>query len=171
MPGGCIDIPWNRKELDVKDDLQVAVVMGSESDREVMEVCLEELDRLGIKSELRVSSAHRQPDATKAFVEEALERGAKVFIAGAGMSAALPGFVASITTQPVIGVPIGSGLPGGIDALLSMAQMPPGVPVATVAVGKAGAKNAAYLAAEILSLVDRSFEKKLKEIRDQWKSR
>jgi 5-(carboxyamino)imidazole ribonucleotide mutase len=155
----------------VKGELQVAVVMGSESDREVMEVCLEELDRFGIKSELRVSSAHRQPDATKAFVEEALERGAKVFIAGAGMSAALPGFIASITTQPVIGVPIGSGLPGGIDALLSMAQMPPGVPVATVAVGKAGAKNAAYLAAEILSLMDHSFEKKLKEIRDQWKSR
>jgi 5-(carboxyamino)imidazole ribonucleotide mutase len=155
----------------LKGELQVAVLMGSESDREVMEVCLGELDKLGIKSELRVSSAHRQPEATKAFVEEALERGAKVFIAGAGMSAALPGFIASITTQPVIGVPIGSGLPGGIDALLSMAQMPPGVPVATVAVGKAGAKNAAYLAAEILSLADKSFTKKLMEIRDQWKSR
>ena len=155
----------------MKGELQVAVLMGSESDREVMEVCLGELDKLGIRSELRVSSAHRQPDATKAFVEEALERGAKVFIAGAGMSAALPGFIASITTQPVIGVPIGSGLPGGIDALLSMAQMPPGVPVATVAVGKAGAKNAAYLAAEILSLADKSYAKKLKEIRDQWKSR
>ena len=155
----------------MNNELQVAVLMGSESDREVMEVCLGELDRLGIKSELRVSSAHRQPDATKAFVEEAMERGAKVFIAGAGMSAALPGFIASITTLPVIGVPIGSGLPGGIDALLSMAQMPPGVPVATVAVGKAGAKNAAYLAAEILSLADKSYEKKLKEIRDQWKSR
>ena len=136
-----------------------------------MEVCLGELDKLGIKSELRVSSAHRQPDATKAFVEEAINRGAKVFIAGAGMSAALPGFIASITMQPVIGVPIGSGLPGGIDALLSMVQMPPGVPVATVAVGKAGAKNAAYLAAEILSLADGVYAKKLKEIRDQWKSR
>ena len=145
--------------------------MGSESDREVMEVCLGELDKLGIKSELRVSSAHRQPDATKAFVEEAINRGAKVFIAGAGMSAALPGFIASITMQPVIGVPIGSGLPGGIDALLSMVQMPPGVPVATVAVGKAGAKNAAYLAAEILSLADGVYAKKLKEVRDQWKSR
>lgn len=155
----------------MKGELQVAVVMGSESDREVMEVCLGELDKLGIKSELRVSSAHRQPDATKAFVEEAINRGAKVFIAGAGMSAALPGFIASITMQPVIGVPIGSGLPGGIDALLSMVQMPPGVPVATVAVGKAGAKNAAYLAAEILSLADGVYAKKLKEIRDQWKSR
>lgn len=155
----------------MKGELQVAVVMGSESDREVMEVCLGELDKLGIKSELRVSSAHRQPDATKAFVEEAINRGAKVFIAGAGMSAALPGFIASITMQPVIGVPIGSGLPGGIDALLSMVQMPPGVPVATVAVGKAGAKNAAYLAAEILSLADGVYAKKLKEVRDQWKSR
>jgi 5-(carboxyamino)imidazole ribonucleotide mutase len=155
----------------VKGDLQVAVVMGSESDREVMEVCLEELEKYGAKCELRVSSAHRQPDATKAFVEEAIERGAKVFIAGAGMSAALPGFIASLTTLPVIGVPIGSGLPGGMDALLSMVQMPPGVPVATVAVGKAGAKNAAYLALEILSLVDHGFTKKLEEMRAQWKSR
>jgi 5-(carboxyamino)imidazole ribonucleotide mutase len=145
--------------------------MGSESDRDVMEVCLGELEKLGIKSELRVSSAHRQPEATKAFVEGAIERGAKVFIAGAGMSAALPGFVASLTTLPVIGVPIGSGLPGGIDALLSMVQMPPGIPVATVAVGKAGAKNAAYLAAEILSLTDSGFKKKLEEMRAQWKSR
>lgn len=155
----------------MKGDLQVAVVMGSESDRDVMEVCLEELEKLGIKSELRVSSAHRQPDATRAYVLEAIERGAKVFIAGAGMSAALPGFIASLTTKPVIGVPIGSGLPGGIDALLSMAQMPPGVPVATVAVGKAGAKNAAYLAAEILSIADGAFKKKLEEMRAQWKNR
>lgn len=155
----------------MKGDLQVAVVMGSESDRDVMEVCLEELEKLGIKSEIRVSSAHRQPDATRAYVLEAIERGAKVFIAGAGMSAALPGFIASLTTKPVIGVPIGSGLPGGIDALLSMAQMPPGVPVATVAVGKAGAKNAAYLAAEILSIADGAFKKKLEEMRAQWKNR
>ena len=155
----------------MKGELQVAVVMGSESDREVMEVCLSELEKLGISSELKVSSAHRQPDATKAFVEGAIERGAKVFIAGAGMSAALPGFVGSLTTLPVIGVPIGSGLPGGIDAILSMVQMPPGIPVATVAVGKAGAKNAAYLAAAILSLADNSLTKKLEEMRAQWKSR
>ena len=155
----------------MKGDLQVAVVMGSESDREVMEVCLSELEKLGISSELRVSSAHRQPDATKVFVEEAIGRGAKVFIAGAGMSAALPGFVGSLTILPVIGVPIGSGLPGGIDAILSMVQMPPGIPVATVAVGKAGAKNAAYLAAAILSLADNNLTKKLEEMRAQWKSR
>ena len=87
------------------------------------------------------------------------------------MSAALPGFVASVTMKPVIGVPIPSGLPNGMDALLSMVQMPPGIPVATVAVGKAGAKNAAVLATEILALVDDSFTKELQKMRDQWKSR
>lgn len=145
--------------------------MGSESDRETMEVCLAQLEKLGVRSELRVSSAHRMPEATKVYIEEAVDRGAKVFIAGAGMSAALPGFVASVTTRPVIGVPIPSGLPDGMDALLSMVQMPPGIPVATVAVGKAGAKNAAVLAAEILSLVDDRFSKELDKMRDQWKSR
>ncbi|MCK4236784.1 MAG: 5-(carboxyamino)imidazole ribonucleotide mutase [Candidatus Krumholzibacteria bacterium] len=145
--------------------------MGSESDREVMEICLEELEKFSVKCELRVSSAHRQPEATVRYVEEAVERGTKIFIAGAGMSAALPGFIASLTTHPEIGVPIGSGLPGGIDALISMAQMPPGVPVATVAVGKAGARNAAILAAEILSLIDKDIVKKLKEMRNVWKNR
>ena len=134
-----------------------------------MEVCLAQLEKLGVRSELRVSSAHRMPEATKAYILEAVERGTKVFIAGAGMSAALPGFVASVTTRPVIGVPIPSGLPDGMDALLSMVQMPPGIPVATVAVGKAGAKNAAVLAAEILSLIDSRFSKELDKMRDQWK--
>jgi 5-(carboxyamino)imidazole ribonucleotide mutase len=101
-------------------------------------------------------------------VEGALERGALVFIAGAGMSAALPGFVASLTTRPVIGVPIASGLPGGIDALLAIAGMPPGVPVATVAVGKAGARNAAILAAEILAISDGAVAKRLEEMRTEW---
>jgi len=146
-------------------------MMGSESDREIMEICLNELEKLGAKCELQISSAHRQPQATRQYVEEALDRGAKVFIAGAGMSAALPGFIASLTTCPVIGVPIASGLPGGIDALLSMTQMPPGVPVATVAVGKAGARNAAILAVEILSIADGSFTKRLQEMRDEWKRR
>ena len=152
-------------------ELQVAVVMGSESDREVMEVCLGELEKLGVRCELRVSSAHRTPDATREYVEDALRRGAKVFIAGAGMSAALPGFIASLTTRPVIGIPIPSGLPNGIDALLSMVQMPPGVPVATVAVGRAGAKNAAVLAAEILALGDRKYAAALEEMREQWRHR
>ena len=152
-------------------EIQVAVIMGSESDRETMEACLGQLEKLGVKSELKVSSAHRMPDQTKAYIEEAVERGAKVFIAGAGMSAALPGYVASVTMKPVIGVPIPSGLPSGMDALLSMVQMPPGIPVATVAIGKAGAKNAAVLATEILALVDDSFTKELQKMRDQWKSR
>ena len=152
-------------------EIQAAVIMGSESDRETMEVCLAQLEKLGVKSELHVSSAHRMPEATKAYIEKAIERGAQVFIAGAGMSAALPGFVASVTTKPVIGVPIPSGLPDGMDALLSMVQMPPGIPVATVAVGRAGAKNAAVLAAEILALIDDRFVKELDKMRDQWKKR
>jgi len=153
----------------LKRELHVAVVMGSESDREVMAVCIEELEKLGLQCELVVQSAHRQPKATVEYVEGALQRGAKVFIAGAGMSAALPGFIASLTTKPVIGVPLASGLPGGIDALYSIAQMPPGVPVATVAIGKAGAKNAAILAAEILALSDDAIARRLNEMRAEWR--
>ena len=152
----------------MKGELRVAVLMGSESDREVMEICVKELEKLGIGTELVVHSAHRQPKVTVEYVEGALERGAQVFIAGAGMAAALPGFVASLTMKPVIGVPIASGLLGGLDALLSIAQMPPGVPVATVAVGKAGAKNAALLAAEIVSLSDAVVAKRLEETRAAW---
>jgi 5-(carboxyamino)imidazole ribonucleotide mutase len=153
----------------VSVELQVAVLMGSESDRDVMEVCLGELEKLGVRCELRVSSAHRKPEATREYVEDAQSRGAKVFIAGAGMAAALPGFIASLTTKPVIGVPIPSGMPNGIDALLSIVQMPPGVPVATVAVGRAGARNAAVLAAEILALGDRKIGAALEEMREQWR--
>lgn len=153
----------------MKRDLHVAVVMGSESDREVMAVCIEELEKLGLGCELEVYSAHRQPKATVEYVEGALQRGVKVFIAGAGMSAALPGFIASLTTRPVIGVPLASGLPGGIDALYSIAQMPPGVPVAAVAVGKAGARNAAILAAEICALSDDAVAKRLSAMRAQWR--
>ncbi len=134
-----------------------------------MEVCRQELESLGLRCELEVHSAHRRPKATVEYVEGALQRGAKVFIAGAGMSAALPGFIASLTTKPVIGVPLASGLPGGIDALCSIAQMPPGVPVATVAVGKAGAKNAAILAAEILALSDDAIAARLDEMREEWR--
>jgi len=155
----------------VSAELQVAVLMGSESDREVMEICLGELEKLGVRCELRVSSAHRMPDATREYIADAQRRGAKVFIAGAGMAAALPGFIASLTTRPVIGIPIASGMPDGLDALLSMVQMPPGVPVATVAVGRAGAKNAAVLAAEILALEDRKVETALEEMRGQWRRR
>jgi len=152
----------------MKRDLQVAVLMGSESDRDVMESCLQELGKLGLAAELEVHSAHRQPKVTVHYVEEALRRGAKVFIAGAGMSAALPGFIASLTTRPVIGVPVASGLPGGIDALCSIVQMPPGVPVAAVAVGEPGARNAAILAAEIIALTDGAVAKRLEEMRAEW---
>lgn len=153
----------------MKKELQVAVLMGSESDREIMEACTKELDQLGVACELVVSSAHRQPKETVQYIETALARGARVFIAGAGMAAALPGFIASLTIRPVIGVPIASGLPGGIDALLSQAQMPPGVPVATVAVGKAGARNAAILAAEILALSEESVAGRLEAMRAEWR--
>lgn len=153
----------------MKRELQVAVLMGSESDREVMEICLQELEKLGVVCELEVHSAHRQPKETVEYVEAALRRGASVFIAGAGMSAALPGFIASLTVKPVIGVPIASGLPGGVDALYSIAQMPPGVPVATVAVGKGGARNAAILAAEILALSDAAIAKRIEEMRAGWR--
>ncbi len=130
-----------------------------------------QLEDLGISAELKVSSAHRMPEATREYIADAQRRGAKVFIAGAGMAAALPGFVASATILPVIGVPIPSGIPGGIDALLSIVQMPPGVPVATVAIGKAGAKNAAILAAEILALSDEKFIGGLQRLRDSWKKK
>lgn len=155
----------------MSDELQVAIMMGSESDRAVMEVCRRELEKLGVSCELEVYSAHRTPEDTRAYVERSRERGAAVFIAGAGMSAALPGFVASCTVRPVIGVPLAGGLPGGIDALLAISQMPPGVPVATVSVGKAGARNAAILAAEILAITDGGLAGRLKEMRDGWKRR
>ena len=152
-------------------DLQVAILMGSESDRDVMELCARELEKLHVACEIEVYSAHRTPEETRGYIDTALEKGVQVFIAGAGMSAALPGFIASCTVRPVIGVPLASGLPGGIDALLSISQMPPGVPVATVAVGAAGARNAAILAAEILALNDDELAGRLKEMRSGWKRR
>ena len=130
----------------------VAVVMGSKSDGPVMQECLDILDRLGIPHESHVISAHRHPERAREFAQSARERGIEVIIAGAGMSAALPGVLASWTDLPVIGVPLAAGELRGLDALLSIAQMPPGVPVACMAVGSAGARNAALLAAEILGL-------------------
>jgi 5-(carboxyamino)imidazole ribonucleotide mutase len=149
--------------------IKVAIIMGSESDRKVMELCLEQLDKLGLESELVVSSAHRNPERTSEYIKNAVERGARVFIAGAGMAAALPGFVASVTEWPVIGVPIPSGLPDGMDALLSMVQMPPGIPVATVAIGKAGAKNAAILAAQMIAIGDDNLRDRVRKMREEWK--
>ena len=130
----------------------VAVVMGSKSDSAVMQGCLDTLKELGIPHETAVLSAHRTPDKLRDFALSARERGIEVIIAGAGGSAALPGVIKAYTPLPVIGVPIDSSALKGIDALMAMAQMPPGVPVATVAVGAWGARNAALLAAEILAL-------------------
>lgn len=130
----------------------VAVVMGSQSDKEAVQPALEALDSLGIDYEVNVISAHRTPEKARQFALGARERGVEVIIAAAGMAAHLPGVLASWTTLPVIGIPLAAGEVKGLDALLSMTQMPGGIPVATVAIGQAGAKNAAYLAAEILGL-------------------
>lgn len=134
------------------------IITGSESDLPTMEGSARMLEEFGIESEVVVASAHRAPEKVTRAVSGAEEAGAEVVIAGAGMSAALPGVVASLTDLPVIGVPLDSGMPGGIDALFSMVQMPTGIPVATVAVG--GAKNAAVLAARILAI-------KYPEVRDK----
>lgn len=134
------------------DKTKVAVVMGSTSDQEVMQPALDTLNELGIACEVMVLSAHRTPDKTRTFAKDAKKKGFKVIIAGAGGAAALPGFISSYTDLPVIGVPIASTTLAGLDALLSMVQMPSGVPVAVMAIGKSGAKNAALLAARILGL-------------------
>ncbi len=135
-------------------DVFVAILMGSDSDLPVMESTMEVLKKLGVKTEMKITSAHRTPDATHAYVKDAEKRGCKVFICAAGLAAHLAGTVAGLTLKPVIGVPMGGGPLNGHDALLSTVQMPGGVPVATVAIGKAGAKNAAYLAAQIIGLID-----------------
>jgi 5-(carboxyamino)imidazole ribonucleotide mutase len=132
----------------------VAVLMGSDSDLPVMETAIAILRKLQITAEVKITSAHRTPDQTRDYVVDADARGCRVFIAAAGMAAHLAGAVAAYTLRPVIGVPIDSGPLQGLDALLSTVQMPPGVPVATVAIGKAGARNAAYLAAQILATSD-----------------
>ncbi len=130
----------------------VGVVTGSKNDADIMQSTLDVLTELGIEYEFNVISAHRNPKQVKEYAETANERGIEVIIAAAGMAAALPGVLASLTTLPVIGVPLAGSALNGLDALYSIVQMPAGVPVACVAIGKAGAKNAAYLAAAILSL-------------------
>lgn len=132
----------------------VAVLMGSESDWPTMQACTGVLDGLDIGFEVRVTSAHRTPEQTAAYVADAVERDCAAFVCAAGMAAHLAGAVAAHTVRPVIGVPIDSGPLAGADALLSTVQMPGGIPVATVAVGKAGARNAGYLAAQILAVAD-----------------
>lgn len=143
----------------------VAILMGSDSDLDTMQATVDVLDKLGVAREVNVLSAHRTPDATRAYVQEADARGCAVFIAAAGMAAHLAGAVAALTTKPVIGVPMEGGPLKGEDALLSTAMMPGGVPVACVAIGKAGAKNAGYLAAQILALSDGALAKRLTDER------
>jgi len=128
--------------------------MGSDSDLATMQATLDTLDNLGVPWEVKITSAHRTPQATHDYVHDADQRGCAVFIAAAGLAAHLAGTVAGLTTKPVIGVPMDAGPLQGQDALLSTVQMPGGIPVACVAIGKAGAKNAGYLAAQILGLVD-----------------
>jgi phosphoribosylaminoimidazole carboxylase PurE protein len=139
----------------------VGIIMGSTSDAPIMKGCGDVLRQLGIPHELKVLSAHRTPDLTREYVCSAADRGIQVLIAGAGWAAHLAGFVAAHTILPVIGVPIDSSPLGGFDALLSTVQMPPGIPVATVAVGGGGAKNAAVLAVQILALKDPGIAEKL----------
>jgi len=143
----------------------VLVIMGSASDAEVMKKTCEELAALGVAYEATVASAHRTPERTAELARGARGRGFKVIIAGAGCAAHLAGAIAAQTSLPVIGVPLDSSALSGLDALLSTVQMPPGVPVATMAVGAAGARNAALLAAEILALSDEPLAKRLEERR------
>lgn len=132
----------------------VAILMGSDSDLPVMRATVEVLDGFAIAREVKITSAHRTPEATRAYIKDAEARGCAVFIAAAGLAAHLAGAVAATTTRPVIGVPLDAGPLQGMDSLLSTVQMPGGIPVGTVAIGKAGAKNAGYLAAQILALQD-----------------
>jgi 5-(carboxyamino)imidazole ribonucleotide mutase len=141
----------------------VCIIMGSDSDAEVMSQACAALDDAGVPYEMSVASAHRSPQRTKDVIAAAERDGAAVFIAGAGMAAHLPGVVASFTTKPVIGVPLVGGALQGLDALLAVVQMPPGIPVATVAVG--GARNAGILAAQIIALSDEALAARLREKR------
>ncbi len=146
--------------------VRVGIIMGSKSDAVVMEKANAILDELGISYESVVSSAHRNPERTATWARDAADRGLQVLIAGAGMSAALPGVVAAHTILPVVGVPIASGALNGVDALYSIVQMPPGIPVATVGIDNA--RNAALLAAAILALHDKDVQAALTRYRQQW---
>jgi phosphoribosylaminoimidazole carboxylase PurE protein len=143
-------------------NIKVLILMGSDSDYEVVKSAGDYLDSMGVAYDMRVSSAHRTPVRTKKLITDAEAAGVGVFICAAGMAAHLAGVVAAETTKPVIGIPIDASPLGGMDALLATVQMPPGVPVATVAVGKAGATNAAVLACQILALADDELANKMK---------
>ena len=143
----------------------ISIIMGSKSDYEIMKNCADTFEKFNVKYEMIISSAHRSPERTKDYVKEAEEKGAVAFIAAAGMAAHLAGALAAATTKPIIGVPMKGGAMDGMDAMLSTVQMPAGMPVATVSLGKAGAINAAYLAMQILAITDKELAIKLKEDR------
>lgn len=143
----------------------VAVICGSRSDLPALKGCFDVLDDYAIPWEASVISAHRQPSALATYVRDAEGRGVQIFIGAAGMAAHLPGVLASLSARPVIGVPLDAGALGGADALYSIVQMPPGVPVAAVAIGSGGAKNAAHLAARILALGDHALSERVDAMR------
>ena len=143
----------------------VSILMGSKSDYETMKEAAKTLESFGVKYELIISSAHRSPKRTKEYIANAEEKGAKVFIAAAGMAAHLAGAIAAYTTKPVLGVPMSGSNLASMDSLFSTVQMPSGIPVGTLAIGKAGAINAAYLAMQILAIYDVDLAQKLKEDR------
>ena len=155
----------------MSDAALVGIVMGSESDRPTMQRCVEVLDGYGIPHEVVVRSAHRDPEGCRAWASEAEARGLQVLIAAAGGAAHLAGVVAAWSRLPVLGVPMSAGALGGLDALLSMAQMPAGIPVATVAIGEPGARNAGHLAAAILGLSDPALRDAITRRRSEMRAR
>jgi phosphoribosylaminoimidazole carboxylase PurE protein len=150
----------------VSAPVRVGILIGSESDRETMSECGGVLDRFGVGWEIKVLSAHRAPEHVRSYARAARDAGLQVLVCGAGMAAHLAGAVAASTTLPVLGVPLAGGALNGIDALLSTVQMPAGVPVATLAIGKAGAKNAAVLAIQILSISDTDLVRRLSDLKE-----
>ncbi|MFQ5797269.1 MAG: 5-(carboxyamino)imidazole ribonucleotide mutase [Bacteroidota bacterium] len=144
---------------------KVAILMGSKSDKEVMRRCAKCLEHFGISYDMKVLSAHRQPEETAKFAKKAAENGYEIIIAAAGMAGHLPGVIAAQTTLPVIGVPLSASELKGLDSLFSIVQMPAGIPVATVAIGSAGAENAGVLAAQILALEDEKIKRKLSDFK------
>ena len=148
----------------------VGIIMGSQSDWPIMSHTKKTLDKLGVSNEARVISAHRTPDRLTEYASDAKKRGLKVIVAGAGMAAALPGATAALTPLPVLGVPMEGKVMGGLDAVLSMSQMPAGIPVGTLAVGRSGAVNAAIFAASILALSDPAIARSLDQFREEQSS-
>lgn len=147
----------------------VSILMGSDSDLPLVQNTIDILKSFAIKVEVKIASAHRTPDVVAQYIDDAQNRGAQVFICAAGLAAHLAGAVAARTIRPVIGIPVDGGPLNGVDALYSTVQMPGGIPVATVAIGKAGAKNAAYLAAQIMAISDKELEQKVLQDREQSK--